>query len=135
MDECTLTTIGIDVDAFVRFVESELPTYLQCERWVREHASNLNEESINNVNGLLLNQNKPMNAVERTLLAAKHRFIGLEGSDLRDPVMFENDPDDWTCLHAQVTQGAMPPLRITDLNAAFAELIKEAACTRPGRAV
>ena len=123
-DEFLFTQIGLDGADFVHFVESERPTYMQCETWVREHATNLNERSIAAVNEGVRNHKKPETLPEKRLLAAKQYSIGLVGSDIADPVML-NDLDDWTSVHAQVTKGKIPAIRASDLNAVFTDLLDD----------
>jgi hypothetical protein len=76
------------------------------------------------VNDRIRNHKKPETLPEKRLLAAKHYFVGLVDSDITDPAML-NDLDDWTCIHAQVTTGRTPSVRVGCLNAVFAELLKD----------
>ncbi|MBV8151712.1 MAG: hypothetical protein JO101_09240 [Candidatus Eremiobacteraeota bacterium] len=116
-DERTLLDLGIDRDAFIRFVETQLPTYLECEAWVRAHATNLDAESIAKHNALGRRQKTP------ELAASQRRFIGIDDADLRSGPML-NDLDDWMTIHHYVTTGTWPPLVGSSLNAALCEVLK-----------
>lgn len=123
-DEFLFKGIGLNGRAFARFIETELPTYVRCEQWVRENAGNLNERSIAAVNDGVLHHRKPDSPVERGLLATKLHYIGIDDSDIVDPVLL-NDLDDWTTIHAQLAEGSVPPVRISCLNAVFAEILQD----------
>lgn len=118
LDEQTLQNFGIDRDSFIRFIISEMPTYIECEAWFRKHASKLDAETIAKHNEIA-SRDKP-----EGLAAAQREFIGLEDPSLRNAVLL-NDLDDWVTLHALVTKGTLPPLNISSLNAIFSELLKE----------
>jgi len=98
-DEMTFSDLGIDGEAFVRFVESEQPTYLACEDWVRKHATKLDAASIAAHNEKLLAFDmKPEIATDR------RANIGKDAPDTRNAVVL-NDLDDWASVHRQVTTG------------------------------
>jgi GAF domain-containing protein len=116
-DEKTATDLGFDRDEFIRFVETRLPTYLECEAWVRAHAKHLDPESIRKHNEGIHRDKPP------ALAAAQRAFVGLEDSSILDATLL-NDLDDWMTVHAQVTTGALPPLTVSGLNAALTEVLK-----------
>jgi hypothetical protein len=49
-DEFLTTTLGIDRDAFVSYIETAKPDYLTLEAWVRANATALTPEAIAKVN-------------------------------------------------------------------------------------
>jgi hypothetical protein len=119
MDEQVLRGLGIDPPAFYAYVESELPTYLECEQWVRAHATKLDAESLAKVNAELTGRVKTASSAK-----AQRLFIGLD-DDGPAPTVLMNDLDDWTLLHGLVTRGVLPPLISSALNGALSELLKE----------
>lgn len=119
LDERLLNNLGIDPEAFIAYVETELPTYVQCEQWVRANAKHLDEATISRHNEDVLARNKT-----EDMAADQRQLIGIADSGLRHVVTL-NDLDDWTCLHSQVTTGAIPGLTASSLNAALTELLRE----------
>lgn len=116
-DERTALILGFDRDEFIKFVETELPTYLECEAWVRTHAKNLDAESIRKLNEGV-HRNKP------PLVAAVQRaFVGLDDPSVLDATLL-NDLDDWQTVHTLVTKGKLPPLVASSLSAEFTETLK-----------
>src|ERR1700682_2704180 len=49
-DECLTTTLGLDRDAFIAYIETEKPDYLTLEKWVRANATSLTADAIAAVN-------------------------------------------------------------------------------------
>jgi len=95
-DETTFVDLGIDGEAFIRFVETEEPDYLTCERWVREHATKLDAASIAAHNEKILGWDmKPEIAAERRANIGKDAPATLNAVAL-------NDLDDWSSVHRQV---------------------------------
>ncbi|HEX3468023.1 MAG TPA: DUF5069 domain-containing protein [Candidatus Elarobacter sp.] len=95
-DEFLITTLGIDRDAFVAYVENEKPDYLTLERWVREHATNLNADAIAKVNERVASAD-----MNDELLAERRARLGIDHS-LTNAVAV-NDVDDWQAMHAVLT--------------------------------
>lgn len=127
-DETTAVNLGFDRDAFITFVEAELPTYLQAEAWVREHAKNLDPETIRKHNELV-HRNKP-----EVMARAQRAYVGLDDPSVLNSTLL-NDLDDWHTLHAQVTTGKIPPLAFSSLNAEMTEVLKDLIdATRASRA-
>jgi len=116
-DEATAIAIGFDRDAFIEFVSSRHPTYLETEAWVRKNAKNLSEESIRKHNEHV-HRNKPP-----LMAKAQRAFVGLDDESILDATLL-NDLDDWHTLHAQVTTGALPPLQISSFNGEMTEVLK-----------
>jgi len=117
-DEITAVALGFDRDAFIEFVSTQHPTYLETEAWVRKNAKNLNAETIRKHNESMV-RDKPL------LMAKVQRaFVGLDDESILDATLL-NDLDDWHTLHAQLTKGALPPLLISSFNAEMTEVLKE----------
>jgi len=101
LDETTCVDLGIDVDALVHYIETELPDYLQLEAWVREHATNLDATSVAAHNLGILTRN------QREELASERRArFGITDETFANAVRL-NDLDDWAGVHALLT--ADPP--------------------------
>jgi hypothetical protein len=97
-DEFLTTTIGLERDAFVAYIESARPDYLTLERWVREHATNLTAEAIATVNHRMETYEFP-EAMRAERLARLR--LQAEGADLRTVPL--NDLDDWLAMHEALT--------------------------------
>ncbi len=78
LDEVTLTGLGIDAPTFIGYVESELPSYPQCEAWVRAHATNIGAAAIAEHNALVDGAVKSPEAA-----AGVPATSGRRGSDFR----------------------------------------------------
>jgi len=117
-DEATAVALGFDRDAFIEFVRTRHPTYLQAEAWVRENAKNLNPEAIRQHNERVHRSKPPLVAT------AQRAFVGLEDESILDSTLL-NDLDDWQTLHAQITQGRLPPLQLSSFNAEMTEVLRE----------
>ena len=117
-DERTATDLGFDRDAFVTFVETQRPTYLEAEAWVRANAKHRDAETIRKHNELV-HRDKP-----ELMAVAQRAFIGLDDPSVRDATLL-NDLDDWQTLHEQVTKGTLPSLQLSSLNAEMTEVLKE----------
>ncbi len=117
-DEITAVALGFDRDAFIEFVSTQHPSYLETEAWVRKNAKNLNAESIRKHNESI-RRDKPL-----LMAKAQRTFVGLDDESILDATLL-NDLDDWHTLHAQLTKGALPPLLISSFNAEMTEVLKE----------
>ena len=71
LDEQLFEDLGLDADAFVRFVATELPKYPRCEAWVREHATNLTPAC-----GRAIQSRGVGTRADRASAAASRRYIG-----------------------------------------------------------
>jgi len=116
-DERTLDDLGIDRDTFLAFMEAELPSYLECEAWVRKHATKLDPETIAEHNEIS-KRDKPEH-----FAAPQRAYVGLDDPTVRNATLL-NDLDDWATLHALVTKGTIPRLAASSLNAVFCERLK-----------
>ena len=98
-DEMTLNDLGIDAEAFVAYIESEQPTYLQLEAWVREHATKLDADSLAEHNRKIEQRDKP-----------EHLAVPIREALRLPPTMTNsvalNDLDDWALAH-QTILGAL----------------------------
>jgi hypothetical protein len=83
-------------------VESELPSYPQCEAWVRAHATNIGAAAIAEHNALV------DGAVKSPEAAAEFRQrLGVEDPTFVAGVAL-NDLDDWSAAHAAILEDANP---------------------------
>jgi len=98
-DEFLTTTLGIDRDAFVAYIETEKPDYLTLESWVRANATNLTPEAIETMSQRAATVDLP--ETMRADRAARLRF--------NDPSYIKavalNDLDDWLGMHEALTRG------------------------------
>jgi hypothetical protein len=97
-DEFLTTTLGIDRDAFVTYIETEQPNYLTLEAWVRANATALTAEAIAAVNARVANADLP-----DTMLADRRAQLGFNEPGYTKAVAL-NDLDDWAAMHAAVTR-------------------------------
>ena len=92
-DEFLTTTLGIDRDAFVAYVETEKPHYLQLEDWVRAHARTLTADAVAKINDRVDHAE-----MGEEMLADRHARLGQGASTIRRAVPI-NDLDDWLAIH------------------------------------
>jgi hypothetical protein len=96
-DEMTLTNLGIDPDALIQFIETNLPAYLELEDWVRANATKLDAASLAAHNEAIAAREKPAEMGE-----AMRRALGIAEWTLNNSVAL-NDLDDWALAHATLT--------------------------------
>jgi len=96
-DEFLTTTLGIDRDAFIAFIETEKPDYLALEAWVRANAATLTPETIAAVNTRV----SQATMGEPRLTEWTARFA-LSDPNYTNAVAL-NDLDDWAGMHAAIT--------------------------------
>lgn len=97
-DELLCTSIGLDRDAFVAYVEERKPSYFELESWVREHAKTLNDETIESFNHEVRSRKLP-----DELLEQRCRELGIpRGSIVRAVPL--NDLDDWAAFHRSIVR-------------------------------
>jgi hypothetical protein len=118
MDETTAANIGFDRDAFIDFVSTKAPTYLETEAWVRENAKNLTPDAIRKHNETLLHRDKPA-----LMAKAQRAFVGLDDERILDGTLL-NDLDDWHTLYTQLTTGKLPRLQLSSFNAEMTEALR-----------
>jgi hypothetical protein len=92
-DELVLTRIGVDGDAFVRYVETERPTYLETEAWVKAHATNLTPEAIAEVNA-----NMTSRQMSPEMAAPRRAALGITDESIGNAIVL-NNLDDWAAFH------------------------------------
>jgi hypothetical protein len=95
-DELLCVNLGIDRDALIAHVENERPGYLAFERWVREHATRLDQESIDAHNRAILSREMPSEMAEE-----RRMRLGIGDPSFNNGVML-NNLDDWFTVHRQV---------------------------------
>jgi hypothetical protein len=87
-----LDGIGVAPEPLFSYLET-LPTYPDTEQWVREHATNLNADSIAEFNTFVHTFERPEEAA-----AGTRERVGLENSTLRISSELIN-LDDWCTMH------------------------------------
>jgi hypothetical protein len=98
-DEFLTSTLGIDRDAFIAYIETEKPDYRTLEAWVREHAASLNAETIATVNARVATA-----AMNPEMLADRRERLKITDPNLTNVVAI-NDLDAWDALHASLQPG------------------------------
>ena len=127
LDELMLDTIGVNLAEFLEFVSTKLPTYIECEKWVREHATKLDKKTIDGWNELLRSRDKPV-----VQLGPQWKYIGIDDPSIRGTILV-NDLDDWQTVYLQVTKGKMPLIAASlhsELTELLAGLLKEVNADR-----
>ena len=92
-DEIVMTSLGIDAEKFIAFVENEKPDYPQTEAWIRAHATNLTPEGIAKANDGVLNGIMP--DPRKSDWQKRFGVPFAEGWKL-------NQLDDWAAIHEQL---------------------------------
>jgi hypothetical protein len=103
IDEQLAETIGMDLAASVRFTNDELPSYLDYEQWVREHATKLDAATMDAWNHRMRTREKPV-----PLAAQERAILGIADESERRGVLL-NDLIDWHEWHAQIADRAAAP--------------------------
>jgi len=97
-DEFLTTTLGIDGDAFVAYIETQKPTYPALEAWVREHAATLNADTIATVNHRIATVD-----MREELLTERRERLGITDLSYTNAVDV-NNLDDWQAFHDMLLQ-------------------------------
>jgi Domain of unknown function (DUF5069) len=95
-DERLCTNLGIDRDAFITYIETAKPGYLELEDWVREHATKLDPESVEAHNRAVLAGEMP-----EEMTIQRRRELGLADGSVTKACPL-NDLDDWAALHRHI---------------------------------
>jgi hypothetical protein len=93
-DEFLTTTLGLDRDAFVAYIETEKPDYLTLEAWVRANAGSLTPEAIATINSRVADADLP-----EAMLPGRLASLGFDEPGYTKAVAL-NDLDDWAAMHA-----------------------------------
>jgi len=96
LDELTLTDLGVDAPAFIGYLESEMPSYQQCEAWVRAHAGNIGAAALAEHNARVEAATKPPASAEEF-----RQRLGVDDPAFNASVPL-NDLDDWAAAHAGI---------------------------------
>jgi hypothetical protein len=99
-DELLCDHIGIDGDAFVSFIETAKPDYLETERWVEANAKNLNPAAIAEFNELIRTRN-----MRDEMAAERRERLGITDASCKNAIAL-NNLDDWAGMHAALTGAA-----------------------------
>ena len=97
MDESLCVNLGIDADALVAFIESELPDYLALEAWVSRNATKLDAASVAAHNLQMLTRN-----MREELAVERRARFGIADETFANAIRL-NDLDDWAGAHASIT--------------------------------
>ena len=92
-DEFLITTLGIDGEAFVAYIETEKPNYPALEAWVREHAKTLNADTIAAVNHRIATVD-----MREELLTERRERLAITDLSYTNAVDV-NNLDDWQAFH------------------------------------
>ena len=95
-DQMVLDGLGIEREAFVTFIASEKPNYVQCEKWVRENGSKVNEAAIAELNAAITGY---IHADETRQAILSE--VGLPDGEPRDAINL-NNLDDWDGFHKAI---------------------------------
>jgi hypothetical protein len=99
-DELLTGSLGIDNAGFVAYIESEKPSYLRLEAWVKKHARNLTPESVAAFNDKILTRD--MNV---EMAGERRERFGIADPAFAHAVSL-NDLDDWDQAHRRLTNSA-----------------------------
>ena len=94
-DQMVLDGLGVDREAFLKFIETK-PTYIQCENWIRENGSQVDEASIQKLNAAITGY-EHADETRREILAN----AGLPDGEPRDAINL-NNLDDWDEFYSAV---------------------------------
>ena len=92
-DQMVLDGLGIDREAFLEFITTQ-PTYIQCEQWVKENGSQVNDVAIQELNAAITGYIHTDETRQGILSTA-----GLPDGEPRDAINL-NNIDDWDEFHA-----------------------------------
>ena len=92
-DEFLITTLGIDGEAFVAYIETEKPNYPALEAWVREYAKTLNADTIAAVNHRIATVD-----MREELLTERRERLAITDLSYTNAVDV-NNLDDWQAFH------------------------------------
>jgi hypothetical protein len=92
--------IGLDLDAAIAYVHSELPPYVAFEAWAAAHAQHLSAVEITTHNAAMRIREKPEEVAVR-----ERAFLGMDAPGFRPSVEL-NDLVDWHTIYVSVTEPA-----------------------------
>ena len=100
-DQMVLNGLGMEIEAFARFIASEKPTYPQCEAWIlKQCGGSLDPEVVAKLNASIAGYHHT-DEVRKTILGAS--AIPDDGTIL-DAINL-NNLDDWLSFHSEVIKG------------------------------
>lgn len=95
-DAMVLGALGIQTDAFRKFIREKKPSYIECEAWVKKHGT-LSLEAVAKLNRQITQYHHEADTAREILEAA-----GLPTDcGIPDAPML-NNLDDWTTFHREV---------------------------------
>ncbi len=98
LDDQLADTIGMDLAESVRYTNADLPPYLVYERWVRDHATKLDADTLAAWNLRMRTREKPA-----PLAAEERKILGITDESERRGVLL-NDLIDWHLWHEEITK-------------------------------
>jgi hypothetical protein len=98
-DEKLCDELGVPREAFIAYVEGELPDYPAVEAWVIANAKNLNDASIASFNTYVVERVLPPD-----MLAQRRTELQLTDMSLVHGVVL-NNLDDWSAAHRALVNG------------------------------
>ena len=101
-DEFLCERLGIDPDALIAYIETELPDYLALEAWVTKNARDLSPHTITALNGHI----RTADMSEATAAERRARFNVADEGFANAVVL--NDLDDWALAHATLVAAGRP---------------------------
>jgi hypothetical protein len=102
-DEFLTTTLGIDRDTFVSYIETAKPDYLTLEAWVRANATALTPEAIAKVN-----EGVSVTDIPEAMYGDRSARLGFADPAYKKAVAL-NDLDDWLAMHETLSRTLNEP--------------------------
>lgn len=94
-DQMVLDGLGLDRGLFLEFIATK-PTYIECEQWVVQHGTKIDNESIDELNAAITGYEHSDETRKAILETA-----GLPDGSPRDAINL-NNLDDWDEFHSAV---------------------------------
>lgn len=94
-DQMVLDGLGLDRELFLEFIATK-PTYIECEQWVVQHGTKIDNESIDELNAAITGYEHSDENRKSILETA-----GLPDGSPRDAINL-NNLDDWDEFHSAV---------------------------------
>jgi hypothetical protein len=94
-DQMVLDGLGINREAFVKFINESRPTYPQLESWVNKNAARLDKASVDKLNAVIRGYIHD-DATRKSILAANG--IADDAAAPKDAINL-NNLDDWKGFH------------------------------------
>jgi hypothetical protein len=100
-DQMVLDGLGVDRDAFLKYIDEKNPSYPETEAWILEQkGGSLDADAVKSLNDSIVGYNHD-DATRGEILGAANVA---DNGDILDAVNL-NNLDDWTCFHSEVIKG------------------------------